>query len=59
MLSSSEEEIRHLLVETLSPLRTADAGRIGISTRKFMVPKLNVNAQLFYQLSDVNGDKVE
>ena len=29
-------------------LRAADVGRTGISIRKFMVLKLNLNAELFY-----------
>ena len=47
MIGSSEEEIRHLDVETVLSLRVVDAGTIIISMRKFTVPKLNLNAQLF------------
>ena len=59
MLGSSDEETSHLRVETVLSLGAADAGRTGLLVRKIIISKLNLNAKLFYQLSDVIGGKVQ
>ena len=46
-------------METVLSLRALEVGRESLSMRKFMLTKLSLNAQLFYQSFGIDADSVE
>ena len=59
ILGCNRKEIREMGVETVLSILSNAANTTEDEFRKFVIPKLNLQAHIFYEMSNINGDDVQ